>query len=219
MAERAKWARGVGRFLGIAGVAIAVLAVRVVVVSHQELERGEALRVEGDTDAAVVHYRRAARWYAPGNPYVVRALDALAQIGAAAERDGDLERALFAWRSVRASILATRSVYQPHEERLALAEERIAELMASADPPPVDAGKGRAELKAEHLAMLKEHPRPHVGWTLLLLVGFVAWVGGAFAFASRAVDAEDRLIRREALRWAAVVVVGLVLWVAGMALA
>lgn len=211
--------RRAGRWLGIAGVGLAVLVVRVVVASHQELGQAESLAGGGDVDAAIVHYRRAARWYAPGNPYATDALEALARVGRAAERAGDRERALFAWRSVRAAIMASRSFYVPHGDRLARANEHIAELMASGEPPPVDAGKSRAELKAEHLALLRGVSRPRIGWTLLLLVGFFGWVGGAFAFAWRAIDEEDRIVRHEALRWGAVVVVGLVLWLVGMALA
>lgn len=203
----------------MAGVVVAVLVVRVVVASHDELERAAELQREGEVDAAIVHLRRAARWYAPGNPYVTDALDALASVGREAERQGDRERALFAWRSVRAAILSTRSFYVPHAERLDRADTRIAELMASLDPPPIDAGKSRAELKAEHLTLLRSVDRPHVGWTLLLLLGFAAWVGGAFTFAARAIDEEDRIVRAQALRWGGVIGLGLVLWLVGMAFA
>lgn len=211
--------RRAAQWLGMAGVVVAVLLVRVVVASQHELEQAAELQREGDVDAAIVHLRRAARWYAPGNPYVTDALEALATVARQAERQGDRERALFAWRSVRAAILSTRSFYVPHAERLARADTRIAELMASLDPPPIDAGKSRAELKAEHLALLRSVDRPHVGWTLLLLLGFAAWVGGAFTFAVRAIDEEDRIVRAQALRWGGVIGLGLVLWLVGMTFA
>jgi len=53
----------------------------------------------------------------------------------------------------------------------------------------------------------------------VLLIGFGAWVSGAFAFTLRAIDEHDRLIRREAVRWAAVIAVGFGLFVLGMSLA
>ncbi|MFW5925525.1 MAG: hypothetical protein ACOC9O_00055 [Myxococcota bacterium] len=217
--SRGRWVRRAAQWLGMAGVVVAVLLVRVVVASQHELEQAAELQREGDVDAAIVHLRRAARWYAPGNPYVTDALEALATVARQAERQGDRERALFAWRSVRAAILSTRSFYVPHAERLARADTRIAELMASLDPPPIDAGKSRAELKAEHLALLRSVDRPHVGWTLLLLLGFAAWVGGAFTFAVRAIDEEDRIVRAQALRWGGVIGLGLVLWLVGMTFA
>jgi hypothetical protein len=213
------WRRG-ARIGGFLGVVLAVLAVRALVASHGELGRAHALAEEGEVDASIVHYRRAARWYVPASPHVPEALDALARIGAGAERDGDTERALFAWRSIRGAILSTRSFYLPHRGRLEEADARIAELMASEEPPPIDAGKAREALRAEHLRLLHDaRHRPHVGWTLLLLVGFFAWVGGAFAFASRAFDEEDRLIGAQAWRWGGVIAAGLCLWIVGMALA
>ncbi|MCZ7683353.1 MAG: hypothetical protein M5U28_33035 [Sandaracinaceae bacterium] len=58
-----------------------------------------------------------------------------------------------------------------------------------------------------------------MGWTLLLLAGWIAWTAGAFVFAQRAIDEEDRLRGREARIWGTVVVLGFGLFVIGMALA
>lgn len=219
MSPPSRWRRG-ARTLGIAGVVVGVLVVRAVVASQGEVERARALMSEGEADAAIVHYRRAARWYVPASPYVREALDALADIAMEGERAGDRERALLAWRSIRASIMATRSFYVPHADRLAQADEHIAELMAAGEPPPIDAGKSQVQLKEEHHTLLRNAGRrPHIGWTVALLIGFFTWVGAAFVFASRAVDAEDHLVPREAWRWGGLVMAGLVLWVVGMALA
>jgi hypothetical protein len=200
-------------------VLLCVFAVRVVTSAASELERGAALQTEGDTEGAIIHLRRAARWYAPGSPYHVRALSRLAEIGAAAEHEGETERALSAYRAIRGSILATRSFYVPERERLEAANARIADLMASLPPPPMDAGKSREQIRGEHLALLQADPGPDVLWTLVLLIGFLAWVGGAFAFTLRAVDDDDHFVVREALRWGAVIAVGFGLFVLGMVLA
>jgi tetratricopeptide (TPR) repeat protein len=184
-----------------------------------ELEIAERHAQEGDLEAAIVHYRRAARWYAPFSPYHVQALAALGRIGAEAEQKPDVELALSAYRAVRSAILSTRSFYVPERERLDAADKRIASLMAGLPPPQMDAGKSREQLEQEHLALLQHDPDPKLGWTLLLLLGFAAWVGGAFAFTLRAIDSEDRFIRREAVRWGAVIVVGFALFVLGMTLA
>lgn len=220
MSEAAgRWARRGAKILGVAGVILAVLAVRVVTASQGELERADRLREQGDLDAAIVHYRRAARWYAPASPYPPEALTALSEIAAEAEREGDRRLALTAWRAVRAAIMSTRSFYVPYEGRLEEANRHIAELMASLDPPPIDAGKSRAELRDEHLALLRSVERPDPAWTLVLLFGFALWVGAAFGFATRAVDEEDRVVRSAALRWGLAVAVGFALFVLGLALA
>jgi hypothetical protein len=207
------------RGLALAGVVLAVLALRVVLASRAELQRADQLRSEQQLDAAIVHYRRAARWYAPANPYSTRALDRLARLARSAQDGGNEDRALSAWRAVRSSIMATRSFYVPHGERLRQANERIARLMAAKGPPPVDRGKSEEQLRAEHLDLLRSTDRPHPGWTLLVLLGFAAWVGGAFAFASWAIDEEDRLVRPTAVRWGLVILAGFAMFVTGLLLA
>lgn len=206
------------RWGAIGLVLLVAFTARVVTSARSELAIGDSLRKE-DAVAAVVHYRRAARFYAPLSAYHVEALDRLAEIGEEAERLGDVELALSAFRAVRSGILSARSVYIPERERLSVANRRIADLMAAQPPPPMDAGKSRQALRAEHLALLEAVPGPHVGWTLVLLVGFFSWVTGAFMFTQRAIDPDDRLIPRQARLWGAVVVVGLGMFVVGLRLA
>lgn len=200
--------RPIARGLAALGVLLAVLAVRVVTGSRAELGRGEALEAEGDPDAAILAYRRAARLYAPGNPYVPAALARLAAIGERAEQEGERERALAAYRSIRGGILAARSFYVPHGATLARADERIAALSSDG------AGDRR-----EALSVLRAPRGPAIGWTLLLLTGWLAWTLGAFAFARRALDEEDRLVPGQARLWGTVIVLGFGLFVIGMALA
>jgi tetratricopeptide (TPR) repeat protein len=207
------------RFLGVAALLCSVLVVRVISSAKDELGKAEALASQGDVEGAIVHFRRAARWYAPASPYHVTALDRLAKIGAKAEAEGQLERALRAYRSVRGSILATRSFYVPERARLHAANERIAALMAEQPPPGMDAGKSKAQIAREHLALLTPIPGPSVLWTVVLLLGFFGWVSAAFAFSVRAIDEHDRWVPAEARKWGAVMALGFGLFVLGMALA
>jgi len=217
---RAGWMRVAGRAVAVVGVVLAVLAVRVVTASESELQHARVLHDRGDIDAAIVHYRRAARWYAPGNPWGTEALAALETLGDEAERTGESERALAAFRAIRAAIMGSRSFYIPYPDRLERANGRIADLMAAGPTPPIDAGRSRAELRADHLRLLRSAgARPRVLWTVVLLVGFASWVGGAFAFAARAIDDEDRLLGPQARVWGTCVLVGFGLWILGMALA
>ena len=208
--------RSVVRWALVVALLFFAFAVRVVTSAAAELRTADEYRTRGDIDAAVVHYRRAARWYAPGSPYHVQALAQLAAIGRSAENKGDAELALAAYRAIRAAIMSTRSFYIPEQTRLRAADERIASLMAELPAPPMDAGKSREQLRREHLALLQEDPGPNVFWSLLLLLGFATWVGSAFAFTQRAIDEEDRFVKREALRYGALIVVGFGLFVLGM---
>ena len=206
--------RTAARVMAVAGVLLAVLAIRVVSSSHTELRRGERLERSGDLDGAIIAYRRAARQYSPGNPYCTQALDRLAHVAESAHEAGETERALVAWRSVRGAILASRSLYVPHGGRLRRAEAAIVEL-TTALAPPADQVEARAHARAVFAAP----DRPRVGWTLVLLLGWIAWTLGAFVFAQRALDEEDRLMSGPARLWGTVVVVGFGLFVLGMALA
>ncbi len=196
-----------------------LLVLRVLASAKDELARADAAIEQGDVESAIVHYRRAARFYVPASPLHVRGLIALERIGAEAERAGDAERALAAYRAVRGSIMAARSFYVPERPRLARVDERIASLMAAQPAPSMDLGKSRAQIKAEHLALLSREPGPSVAWTLVLLVGFFGWVFGAFAFSEKAVDDQDRWVRAEAKKWGAVVMLGFGLFVLGLSFA
>jgi hypothetical protein len=66
---------------------------------------------------------------------------------------------------------------------------------------------------------LTETRRPSVLWSLVLIAGFLAWVFGAFAFAARAIDEEDRIVAGPARLWGTTVVIGFGLFFLGMALA
>jgi hypothetical protein len=206
------------RAMAVLGFVLFVIVIRVVSSARTELAEADRLLAASDVDGAIVHYRRAARWYAPGSPYHVRALERLTRVASRSEQAGDRERALLAYRSVRGAIMATRSLYVPEPQRLAATNERIAALMSELPPPGMDAGKSREQLRREHLALLTQLPGPDPFWTCVLLLGFFGWIAAALVFSARAIDAHDRWVRSEALRWGAVIALGFGLFVLGMSL-
>lgn len=201
------------RLLAVAGAVLLVLALRIVTGARAELMRGDRFRSAGDVDAAMIAYRRAAGWYLPGNPYATDALDRLIELAEACE---DPDCALAAWRSVHGAILSTRSLYIPHRTRLRRADRRIAELTHASlegtieqDPPTV------SELEAE-LTTIEE---PHLGYSLVALAGWIFWTLGAFLFAHRAIDEEDRILAQPARLWGTVILTGMGMFVLGLSLA
>jgi hypothetical protein len=206
--------------IAVWGLALCALVyARVLFESHREYEEGADWLARDDADEATVHFRRAALWYAPVNPWGAGALDRLEAIARRAERRREIDRALAAWRAVRGSLLGSRSFYTPMPGRLGRANRRIAALMAKQPRPAQDIGKSEARLAREHYALLARDEAPSVPWSIVLLLGFFGWVGAAFGLVYRGLDDRGRPVPRDALRWAAGLVAGLLVWVLGMALA
>lgn len=223
---RRRWRRTAVAVAAAALGLLAVVAGRVVLSSRAEyragrraeqqaLDRSDPERRSRGLRRAVSHYRRAARWYAPGNGYVNRALDRLAAIGHLAEQQGDAETALRAYRSIRRAVLGARSFYTPHRRRLEAANDRIAALSARVGGQRRGADE-LERLAAWHRRQLARSRAPGVGWVVLALLGFALWIAGAVLFIFRAIGPADRLRRRPALWWGAVVLMGLLLWLVGL---
>lgn len=206
----------IARGVGIALVVVLVLSVKVVMASRAELSEADRAFDRGALEEAVTHYRRAARWYLPIQPYADAAIDRLLDIGVEAEERGDRTLALASFRSAHAAILSARTVFVPDAERLARADDHIAHLMASAEVPAVDAGlssEARAEL---YRSMLDEDRDPILGWSLLALLGLCAWVFGAYQIFMRALDQDDRFIDAELKKWGTLFVLGMGLFLLGL---
>jgi len=207
------------RVLGIVLVMILVLSVKVLVSSRAELADADRASSAGELETAITHYRRAARWYLPIQPYADRALDRLMEIGAAAETDEDPVLALASYRSVRAALMSSRSLWIPDSDRLHQADERIAELMARSEVPAVDAHLSEEARADTYLAMLETDRDPAAGWALLALLGFGLWILGAYGVFTKGLDQDDRFIDVELRKWGSAFVVGMGLFVLGLSLA
>jgi hypothetical protein len=192
------------RAVALVCVLFAIVAARVVWSSRGEWRA--AVAATGDDE--IMHLGRAARLYAPGNPYSRRAVEKLAAIGRA--EHNDLARALAASRELRSACLATRSFYTPHRALYEEANARIADLMAAADTSKPDA-------RAWHAARLAQDESPSLAWTLVALAGLVLWIGSALGLLLRGIGDDDRLQPRRALAWALALAAGLALFFLGLA--
>jgi hypothetical protein len=186
---------------------LAIFALRVVVSARSEWRAAAA--ASGELE--LMHLSRAARFYAPGNPYSRRALERLAAIGRS-----DEARALAAWTQVRSAILATRSFYTPQRALLDEANRELAMRLAQ-----MEVASGRQTnletARTWHAERLRQDYSPSLGWTLLALFGLATWVGSAVAFCLRTLDEQQRLRRRAAISWGLGIVAGLILFFLGLA--
>lgn len=195
----------------LALIALGLMTLRVLWSSHGEWREAERCLAENDAPAAVDHFGRAARLYAPGSPWVERSLGRLAEMALGAEDHQDDSLALMAWRELRSSVLATRSFYTPHPAALERANQHIARLMARTEDPKASVPPG-AKLAARerwHAARLGQDDAPSVLWSVLALLGLMGWIGAAIGFLLRGIDEEARLRKAAAIRWGLGIVAGL----------
>jgi hypothetical protein len=94
-----------------------------------QLSRGEKAAAAGDMVTAIAGYEAAIHMYTPGSSLTGQAAARLWALGEAAERTGDLDRALIAYRSLRSSFYAVRWVFQPGRDWIARCDAKIAELV------------------------------------------------------------------------------------------
>lgn len=87
----------------------------------------EALR-RGDFIGAVAGYESALHMYIPFHPAIDQAARRLWGIGEANERQGDVNRALIAYRALRSSFYADHWLITPGKEWIARCDGRIAAL-------------------------------------------------------------------------------------------
>ena len=190
-------------------ILLAIVAVRVVWSSRGEWRAARRPR-RGDDE--IVHLGRAARLYAPGNPYSRRAVDKLAddrprRSGARARRvaraalgaPGD---ALVLHAAPRAPRRGQRAHRRPHGRRRGRRRH---------------AARARAKRAPGTPRAWRRTKRRRCAWTLVALVGLAAWIGCALGLLLRGIGDDDRLRPRAALAWALGVGAGLALFFLGLA--
>jgi len=199
-------------FVAAVVVLIVLMAgVRVVISGHAARRTADRLLAEGNEDTAVGFYDRTLHMYWPGSPDVEAAVSHLSAMAGRRETAGDQEGALHIWRVLRSGLYAARGLYQPYKETIRHAEERIAALVALQKGDPTE--------QARHLEILQRSHDPRRSWSMLALLGFAVWLGGAVGFIWRGLSPKGKLHARPAAVWAAVFAGGYVLWLVGLYLA
>ncbi len=199
---------------------LAMVAMRVAWSGAASHRAGLAAAGAQDWDLAIEHLSRSARWYLPGSARVREALQTLGTIAREREAQGDVTTALAAYREVRRSIRAVRTMWLPNADLAPATDERIAHLMSgqhernrAGDPAPF------AERKTEHLALLEVDTSPNPWWSLVVVLAFFGWVGAGFRFVYRAWDADGGFHGGPALTWAGIITACMAIWILAMTLA
>jgi hypothetical protein len=208
----------VGRLLGVLLFLAAVLVVKVTYHARQECARGEEAYGRAAYHVAITHYARAIKWYTPASSAVRQAVERLWQLGTEAETRGDWPLALEAYQSLRSSLYAVQSFYVPYQSWIPRTEERLAPLLAK-----TKAGTEQQEDKLAHdtarFAMqFRRDVGPHLGWSVLVEIGFLGWVGATVGLLWQVVDAQGNFAPRQGVLWGSLLALGFALWLIAMRL-
>lgn len=176
------------------GCVVIALSVRSTVEHVRAYERAVELERADELEAAISEYRWALRWYTPWGPWHVDAAQALWDIGERHELENPM-RAVRAYDALRSGLIASRSIFQPQDDLLQRANQKL--------PPLLVRVAERRNDKRDKAALLKRFTADYerrVGVALwasaAVALGFLLWVGGLLLAFLRGVDEQGRLVAR-----------------------
>lgn len=185
--------------------------------SMTEFKTAESAFEEADYRTAMIHYERAILWYLPIGAYVERSAARLWEVAEILETQ-DKKLALEAYRSLRSAFYATRSFYTPGQAWIDRTNPKIAVLMAEQTTYSEEDRKKSLEQKTEEaLAILKRPMKPDPFWSVILVLGFLGWVGGVLLFIWKGFrDGGMEVFAKRGLFIGTITVFFYALWIIGM---
>src|SRR5882672_11217838 len=165
------------RIVGLLVVFVVILYMKVAYNARQDFVLGEDAYAHSEYKRAITHYERTIKWYIPLSTVVQRAVERLWQLGTEAEARGEISLALEAYQTLRGSLYAVQSFYVPYQNWIPKSEERIAPLLAKTKAGEEPKEDKLAQDTARFTMQLQRHVGPHLGWSILLEIGFLGWVG------------------------------------------
>jgi hypothetical protein len=197
-------------------VFLVILYAKVAYNARQDFALGEDAYTHGEYKRAITHYERTIKWYTPLSTVVPRAVERLWQLGTEAEVRGDVSLALEAYQALRSSLYAVQSVYIPYQSWIPKSEERIAPLLAKTKVGAEPNADKLQQDTARFAMQLQRHVGPHLGWSILVEIGFLGWVGATVGLIWYVVDEAGNFARRQGLLWGSLLAVCFALWLIGM---
>jgi len=204
--------------LGLLVASMMMLYAKIAYNAGQDFAHGEEAYTQSEYQAAITHYERTIKWYTPLSPVVRRAVERLWQLGTEAEARGEVSLALAAYQSLRSSLYAVQSFYVPYQSWIPKSEERIAPLLAQTKAGD-DQGADRVAQDTVRFAGQLQRPiGPHLGWSVLVEIGFLGWVGAAVGLIWHVVDEQGNFARRQGILWGGLLTIFFALWLISMRL-
>ncbi|MBN2528013.1 MAG: hypothetical protein JXR76_16605 [Deltaproteobacteria bacterium] len=165
---RARWMRTLVSVLLFVGLGFLLLTVRLFLDGRRLFSEAEQAQTAGEPwQNVVMQYENAAKTYFPGNPYSKRAIWKLSLLAKGATMRGETAKATYIWEVVRRSAVSQRHVMQPYQNYLKQAQTHLAKRRG---------GAKNADGWDDGLE------DPSVFWSIILYVGLLLWIFGAFFF-------------------------------------
>ena len=197
-------------------VFLAMVWMRAFYGSMKAYEEGERHFEKDQFVQAITFFDRSIHWYTPYNPYVEKSAKKLWEIGERGQRDGDLKLALIAFRAIRGGFYSARSFYTPGGNWIRMSEQKIHELeeIEKAQTGLHDDAKVGAPVGEKR----QEVPGPNPGWSVVVVLSFLGWVGSLLAYIPCAFGAKGEGKRRltRGAPWLGIAAVSYTLWIIGM---
>ena len=197
---------------------VVILYAKVSYNASQDFALGEDAYTHGEYKRAITHYERTIKWYTPLSSAVQRSVERLWQLGTEAEARGEISLALEAYQTLRSSLYTVQSFYIPYQSWIPKSEARIAPLLAKTKAGEEHNEDQLVQGTARFALQLQRHVGPHLGWSILLEVGFLGWVGATIGLIWYVVDEAGNFARRQGLLWGSLIAIFFALWLIGMRL-
>ena len=168
----------VSLILGLMVVALILVWSRALLGSIQAYHKGETFLEGRQYVRAITFFDRSIHWYTPFNPFVEKSAERLWEIGDQAEKEGDIQLALIAYRTIRNGFYGASHFVIPGKGWIKKSEEKIGSLMKKKGE---EVSEDSASLK-EALIQEQRNTSPAVLWTIVLEIGFLGWIGSVIGF-------------------------------------
>jgi len=176
--------------------------------SAVDFRSGQEYLAQEDYTRAITFFDRSMRWYAPLNPYVNRSAERLLEIALLAERNGDIQLALTALRTVRQGFYSSQSFYTPGAGLIRQCDAKIASLT----------GHEHEGLEQTPLSGNRPDTAPDIFWSFVLEIGLMGWIGSVLGFLCFGLTSGPNpgLEPRMGIAWSSLFMVFYALWILGM---
>ncbi|MCB9475381.1 MAG: hypothetical protein H6685_00805 [Deltaproteobacteria bacterium] len=198
----------------LVAIALLMIVVRVLVGGVRENRVAGQYLAQGNIPEAMAAYDRSLHWYLPLSPTFSTAIDGMRSIAEDAEKSGDVETAVVAWRLLRSGMYANEWWILPHKSLVAEADERIARLVAKQGAGG-DASR-EEQIYQKEFALLTKQVGPNKAWAFLAVVAFFGWVAAVLFFIAKAFGPKDEFHRRPAAIYGGVFLVAYAVWMVAL---